>query len=637
MNGPNIYQRCLLGLRSGVPEEQEFALHHLVKVSYERGDKYKFEGFPYLAEALMEKALEITELVYGVKWEISLDEEDPAAPANTLNAAFGTSNLGDRIQSVMTTVLDEDLDTAASSRRLERLKEAILVIRNMVTLEDNAIFLAKFPLFKDFLTIALALPNQAKLTEYKQSALDILEMVTRYWALLPKDPLYLSLIPYLESADRGMLISALRSITRVGVDVPETHILTDVPLSTIERLLSLILLESDNELVEAALDILYGYTAIPENNKELFKKNFSLMPRMISRFTDLLLYQSVTREEPIMAKQPPKVAPIPATIPVIPPELHAHLLQFHEPERSSRWLRCCFEESPIDDITQIAIWQAYQGRFVQNNPVPAADFIKNVSSTFASAQAQVINGPQPRFIIKGIRPRRMLVDLHGRPLFKCLWEIAHPDMMDQASRMSQRHMCHTWATTRDKLFQHVLTDHLRLERTPEGQYSDTGTGTWACRWTHCKRRTTSTFTKAREFGAHLHMHIPETAEAMSKRVHELAHDVKEQDPVQMKHTYHYTAMDHTNHPCGIPWMSLMVMRNLARFANKHGKSFEGNKGVHPTTLLFGGHKHKLFMVLGFNRTLRELVVDLIQMIEKQDQEKKRGVKREHEDEEETSS
>jgi len=131
------------------------------------------------------------------------------------------------------------------------------------------------------------------------------------------------------------------------------------------------------------------------------------------------------------------------------------------------------------------------------------------------------------------------------------------------------------------------------------------------------------------------MHIPETAEAMSKLVHELAYDVKEQDPVQMKHAYHYTAMDHTNHPCGIAWMSVMIMRNLARYATKYGQPFEKD-GARLNQRLFGSHKKSLFNAFSLNRTLREHVVDLIQLIEKGDEEQKRGVKREHEDEDRIS-
>ncbi|KIW80177.1 hypothetical protein Z517_06792 [Fonsecaea pedrosoi CBS 271.37] len=630
LNGPNIYLRCLHGLESGLREEQDFALHHLVKVSFERGDKYKFEGFPHLAEALLEKALEITQLICGVKWGITYEEDDEGQPLNTLNAAFGTSNLLERIQAVHPKVVDKDLESAEFCERLDKLKEAVLVLRNMVILEENAVFISKFPLFRDFLTIALSLPNQPRIIEYKQSVLEVAEQVTRYWEMKPQDPLYMSLLPYLESDDRSMIISALRSINRIGLELADAHRLTDVPLSTVARLFSFTLLD-DNELLENTLDFLYEYTAIPENNTEVLSNAFHLLPNVIARLTSLLLYQSIIHEESVVAKPTPKAASVPASIPIIPPEVHAHLLQFVEPERSSRWLRCCFEESPTDDITQIAIWQAYQAKFAQNNPVPAADFIKNVSNTFVSAQAQVINGPTPRFIIKGIKPRRILVDLQGRPLFKCLWDMSRPEMQDPSGRVHPRNICPVWHTRRETLWNHVLTDHLRIEKLPDGRFKAID-GEWVCRWVHCGRQ--SAITKSNQLGPHLRVHLPSAASEQSNIIHALAQDVKDSDPVQMKHEWHYTAMDQTFHPCGIPWMSVMVLRNLARYANKHGQPFEKD-GVQLNERLFGAHKYGLFHVLSVSRTLRDYVSDLLRMIDEGQKNEKRGLKREHDDESES--
>ncbi len=638
LNGPNIYQRCLYGLRSGIPEEEEFALHHLVKVSCERGDKYKFEGFPYLAESLLEKALQITELVYGVKWDVTYDEDDEGLPLNTLNAAFGTKNLLERIQLTSTNVVDENVEDTDTSRKLDRLKETILVLRNMVTLADNAIFLSRFPLFKDCLTIAITLPDQPRLTEFKLSALEVLEHVTRYWALVPKDPLYLSLIPYMESSDRATLISAIRAINNIGIDTPEIHRLTDIPIATVNQLFNFTLLD-DDLLMETTLDFLYEYTAMPENNTELLTKIPWLLPRMVGRLTSLLLHESITREESIIARQPAKTSPLPCPVPTIANELYVELLRYHEPERSSRWLRCCFEESPNDDITQIAIWQAYQQRFVQHNPIPAADFIKNVSTTFSTAQAQVINSPvQARFIIKGIKPRRVLVDVHGRPYYKCLWHITHPEQGDQASRLTQKYLCSTWYSSREKLLAHLISDHMGIQRTVEGQFAEKDLPNHRiCRWHQCKHR--SPFATGREVTLHLSVHIPATPEAMSKLLHEVAFDGREPEPTTIKHHIHYTAFDtevHPPQPCGIAWMSVMILRNLARYANKHGQPFEKD-GVKLIEQLFGSHKYALFKNLASNKTLGNYISDLMQLLDKAENEEKRGTKREREEDGETTA
>jgi chromatin structure-remodeling complex subunit RSC9 len=631
--GPNIYQRCLQGLRSGIPEEQNFALHHLVKVSYERGDKYKFEGFPLLAESLIEKALEIMQVVYGVKWEVSYSHKEGTAPANTHNAAFGTPNLLERIHGLKRNIQDDDR-AEEGSERLEKLNEAALVIRNMLTLEENAILISRFALFRDFLAIAISLPAQSRLAEFKHYALEMAEQVTRYYFMQPRDPLYLAMLQHLESPNRAMVLSALRAINRIGIELEGVFRIGGVSLSTIERIVSLVLLESDDELVEACLDFIYEYTAIWDNTSQILATNPDLYIKFIPRLVLLMNHNPTTTKEEILSK--PKVQKFQTTpsIPLIPAELHQQLLQFPEPQRSSRWLKCCFEESRDDDITQIAIWQAYQGRFQHNNPIPAAEFIKNVSSTFSTAQAQVINGPQPRFIIKGIRPRRILVDLQNQAYFKCFWENTKPDPHDPSSRHSQRHICTQWQPTRRGLWTHILQDHLAIPREPDGRFANTADGEYRCRWTGCLRSTP--FTKPNEIGVHLRSHIPDTIEAMSKLILELAGVGEDKEPEVTRHISYFTAIDPDGHPIGISFMSVMILRNLARFANKHGAEYEKG-GSRLMDRLFGSVMRDLWHAFSLNRTLRGWLGQLIAMIEKGEIEEKRGVKRELEGEEGVTS
>jgi chromatin structure-remodeling complex subunit RSC9 len=609
MSGPNIYLRCLYGLRSGIADEQDFALHHLVKVSYERGDKYKFEGFPLLAESLLEKALEITELLYGFRWHISYDIPESTKTINTLNAAFGTPNLLERLKSLVLQASALEPETAEFMQKLDKLNEAALVIRNMVILEENAAFISKFALFRDFLLIACNLPALPQLTEYRQYSLEMTEQVTKYWDMLPDDPLYLTLLQHLESNDRGVIICALRAIYRIGMDTQSTHHLANVKLSTIERMTAFTLLESDDELTAAALEFLYKFTASLDNVNFVMSSDPDLLLRSIPRLVTLLLHNAIPVEEKILishAQAPPKNTNIPA----IPTDLHQQLLQFPEPERSSRWLRCCFEESPQDDITQIAIWQAYQGRF--QNAIPAADFIKNVSNTFATAQAQVINGPTPRFIIKGIRPRRTLVDMSGNPQIKCLWEVARSELYDQTARLAGRHLCNQWLSSRENLWSHMLIDHLGLQRREDGKFAQDTEGTYTCKWLNCLR--SSSMSTSFEAGKHVKIHLPESAEAAAK----IAEGVYK-EAEYTKHTVYHTQTDEKNHPCGIPFTSVLILRNLARFANRRGHDFSVEKGKSKVSAMdrfFGHVKPGLFHTLCVNRTLASWLTDFMKMVEK---------------------
>ena len=208
IRGPNIYIRCLYGLRSEIREEQEFALHHLVKVSFERGDKYKFEGFPQLAESLLEKALEISTLIHGIKWTVSYEEGAGLHEGDVLNGSFGTDGLYERLQTLPVLADKGVLEPTDFSHMLIKLNEAALVIRNMVMLEENGLFLSKFSLLRDFLIIALNLPQQERLAEFRQYVLEIAEQTTKFWELESTSPIHQSLVKNLTSEDRGVVLSS---------------------------------------------------------------------------------------------------------------------------------------------------------------------------------------------------------------------------------------------------------------------------------------------------------------------------------------------------------------------------------------------------------------------------------------------
>jgi chromatin structure-remodeling complex subunit RSC9 len=619
MNAPNIYIRCLYGLRSGVLEEQEFALHHLAKVSFERGEKYRFEGFPLLAESLLEKVLEITQLIYGVEFDITYDSDNSTSKPNTLNASHGTPDLLNRLRTLDIKIAADEMETADFARRMEKLNEAALVIRNMVFLEDNASFIARFPLFRDFLIIALNLPSQPRLAEFQHYALEMTEQVTRYLNMEPEDALYTSLLSKLSSYDRGTLLSALHAIMRIGINTSSTHELRDVPIPVLQRLVAMLLLEGDDQLTSACLDFVYQYTATPANVKAVLASSPDLFSRLTPRLVTLMLHNATLSEEKLLVKAPQKGFSSTSSIPNPPQDLLATLVHLPEPERSSRWLRCCFEESRDDEITQIAIWQAYQGRFAQHTPFPAADFIKNVSNTFSHTQAQVINLPQPRFIIKGIRPRRILVGPSGENYFKCLWELPTPsEPYGSYQKPSSKMLCESWHSTRKELWTHLLSTHLGIHLSGDESLSNSNSTIYRCCWQGCTRNLP--FNTPNEAGIHLRQHVPKSAEAAAKA--ELAGG---KEAEFAKHSWYMTPTDEKGHPCGIPYMSVMVLRNLARFAMRNPAALAPKKGegaatsipekVTLTEVLFGHVKGELWNAVSVNKTLVFFLSDLIKMIE----------------------
>lgn len=525
--GPNIYVRTLQSLRSGIPAEQEYALHHLVKISHERGDKFKFEAFPMLAEALVDYILSITSEYYDIHWKVDYMESDKSI--NALDGINGTPGLVERIKSMPRIDVADELEPRDKVMHFEKCKEAALTMRNLSLMDDNAKYLSDMADVRDMLTIIMSLPNDPRLVELKHYMLDVAEMVTRFWVMPENDPLYRILLDeVLRSTDRGMILTALRATCRISMNLKENNNLHSVPITIIEKLSCYLLLQ-DEELVGASLDFLYQYTAVPSNVAILLFHSDTPMFQSAPLIKELcrhLRYGEVefTTKTLLQAAIPE----IPADkIPDVPNDLLRQLLQMDEPERSNTWLKCVFEEHKDSEITQIALWQAYQARFtpyshgaIPNAPglLPAAEFIKNVSLIFETATAQVVAGQTSKFIIKGIRPRRTPVDTHGQPYIRCRWHAPNAEKP-----------CSEFFPTSKSLHFHIINTHMGIERIADAEGSmtwDTSDGRTVdesidCHWAGCHRFTTGNTTCRLErtklqLAKHINVHLPGRADPKPK-------------------------------------------------------------------------------------------------------------------------
>lgn len=600
--GPNIYVRILLSLRSTVPAEQDYALHHLVKISHERGDKYKVEAFPTLAETLIEYALGVSSLFYNVRWEVDYTEKK--FDLNTLDGINGTPDILQRIQSLKRIDTSDELEPEELAHKFTKVNEAGLALRNLTTLEENAQYLSTLPQLRDFLSIVLNLPSSDRVTELKLNVLDIAEEVTKYWSMDVSDPLYRSLLNQIETSnDRGFIIRALRAICNTSLEREASNQIRGVPVSIIKRLFEWLLLE-DEELMKACLDFLYQFVAIPDNVGLLIANAEKLsLPAVMTQFGQLLQHRIEEVTEKVLVH--PAIPPAPAKeIPVVPLELLNQFLQCDEPERSNRWLKSVVEENPESDITQIALWQAYQAAFSrfstpQKGLLVASDFIKNVSTVFAGANAQVVTGPSSKFIIKGIQPRHVPIDAHGHTCLQCKWKPPSQDV------------CSKFFLTAADLYYHFLGTHLGLSRGEDNHWippNDSNIETTSklsdCYWDACHHfsrvggsdHPPSSGRLSRHFRQHLPYGSTKTPKSPSSSQ---AHDEeknnnnnnKQQPPyalvtsftpeeLELKPTpenfplgrpaiykeikYEITPVDEHGEPAGIALCALLVLRNIAR-------------------------------------------------------------------------
>ncbi|KAI9663570.1 MAG: Chromatin structure-remodeling complex protein rsc9 [Trizodia sp. TS-e1964] len=600
--GPNIYVRTLFALKSGIPEEQDFALHHLVKISHDRGDKYRFAAFPGLAKALLEKVLEISSLFYEVSWDISYEEDRKPDPY-VLNGTHGTPDLLQRIKSLNPLDVLDGMETQEFTNSLTKINEAALVLRNMVMLEENAEHLSQLGLARDFITIALNLPWTPSVVEIRHYAIEIAEQITKYLSFKPDDPVYTSLLAHLDTNDRGAILTSLRAISRISMNLDENNRLKGVPIETVRNIFEWTLLE-DEDLVHACLDFLYQYTAVAENVQLLLNQmNLESLINLINHLVRLLLFNAKTLEVRTVAH--PAFREKPATqIPALPKELVDVIITYDEPERSAHWLRSCFEDDPESEITQIALWQAYQARFSEHSGpqrmlLAAADFIKNVSTTFPGANAQVVAGSNPKFIIKGIKPRHIPLGIKGLTYSPCLWQ------GDGSGK------CDFLTLEPKEMWYHLIQEHLKIPKLDDGKWNfdNTDNQTYYCQWGDCKKFGTKGTSSVYEVGMHVKTHLPDAPDkAGLKQKHNSTREVEYRSTI-----YHNTITDERGDASGLPLSSALVLRNLARNLPKPEPGLEVTDGGW-MAMLFKPVEPQLWFVMAHNKPLMGYMADLTETI-----------------------
>lgn len=292
---------------------------------------------------------------------------------------------------------------------------AVLILRNLALDPKNSQLLANTPRCVSLVERGLKLSKGvSRFSEMKSYCVDIAEAISFHINIESADhPFFKSILFILESdcEDRGILIPALRALSRLVVR-DENNVLgsgefENGELDNVLRYLTV----DDDELISAALDLLYQFTLRQDNCSTLLS---SLYSREICS-TQLVRLLRWKLHEPTMdyIRVPRRTLPSP---PILPEWIVNELLEFEEPDRATNWIRASYINDPAGEVTQISLWKAYETQFESYSRqgrklLPAVEFIKNVTSAFDDCQAMVVNLPDQtrKFIIKGIKPREFPV------------------------------------------------------------------------------------------------------------------------------------------------------------------------------------------------------------------------------------
>ena len=622
-------------------------------MSHERGDKFKLEAFVGFAEALIEQCLKIGSLFYDVDWKISWlgYAGDEIKEIDTLDGIDGTPDVLERIQRLTPLDTSTELHSPKFLHRLQKCTESGLVLRNMSMLTENAQYLSEHWPLRDLLSIILSLPSRDYVIELKHYALDLAEQLTKFWTFESDDPLYVLLLQQLEEGqDRGAILTALRAICRISMNLEEPNRLQNISVKVITSLMNWTLLD-DDELIEACLDFFYQYTAVSENVAILLDKTdigeIPLIP-FINTLGRLLLHNSNDLVSKRLLAET-QLAEANDDVPEVPQDLLEQLITIAEPERSSSWLRACFEEHADSHMTQIKLWQAYQNRFqLFSNPskplLQAAEFIKNISATFTGTSAQVVTTENPpKFIIKGIRPRRTPKDTKGRTYIPCLW-------VDPSKKQdpSSKETCGSFYPNPEQLFTHIVKDHIGLTK-------NISNGKWEfekvrrqakelkyrfnCHWADCQHfAKTKGIDSPYKVGMHVKTHLPAQGDIAAqqskhnsvKRRKLLGSEVrikadkrfekyigKDLPPIYQEFGWENTATDERGHATGLPLTAVLVLRNLARTVPRAMTGVENNRSTKAwMDYLFLPMMNRFNQVSAVNRVLAPNIYDLLETIDK---------------------
>lgn len=554
-----------MALRSGLREEIDWALHELVRMSYELGDDIRLEGVNGLADCLIDKIS-------------SLFSHIPNTTPGKKRPAY----------------------INFQPKEYDKVLEAMLILRNAALQEENAIYLAlRVPRTKITVEKILGLPCQEypELMELRYYGLDVAESIIPFITIAGEDDaLYIAMKQLLMSPERSSLILGLKALARMAVNDENNSLLQDISLDASVRVQQLLLLEDDEELVNAALDFLYQYTTYKSNVQTLVAKSGG-MNKLVDSLVRLMGYGGKEQRVTInVLKRMIPLEKLNAEPPALSQEILSGLLKLNEPERCIQWshtvraksnsrVKTCYEEAPNEDITQVSVWQAYQNRFYPYSNAPMckpilqpAEMIKNVSVAYPAANAMVFDAPEgKRFTIRGVRPREFARGLDGVQGFGCKWTL-----------------CGTVGKGTKGLWEHILEAHLGVKRnpppTPPPPTANTNGTTpvenghppdseedkmqldtpptparsthspikpvpQICRWKNCNRDF-SRDSLAR-FASHVKTHIPtENLKIFS---------APKQDPFsKFDVTYRKTGTDERGEATGVPVTAGLVLRNLMR-------------------------------------------------------------------------
>ncbi|GAA5841446.1 hypothetical protein JCM11251_007141 [Rhodosporidiobolus azoricus] len=573
---PGSSNRLVLSIRSTVPAEVDFGLDRLVQISSLDPDLLRLSEFPGLLDGLVGlvreyverrkadrarggAALDLAQAVLGEEPRAAVRDRAAAAALVLRNLAPVKGSMevvlgSKRLKNLICEVLDEGAGDGAQAEETTELRLYLLEVLEAVA--DK---------------IPLALPGHA----ITPDALDNDEEDDSRPPPQPEplDSPAVRLFPLLVALtrlnDRALVLASFRCLTVLSTNnksdpvfallaydsvppLPKPH---PHPIQTAIELLPL----ADAELTTAVLDFIYQHTTLASNVVlfstrpellgilRLLCSKFHIKGKLENVSIDLRIAKTDgTQWHESLPKRHPKTAQAQAVTDAdsaLSSEELASILRMPEPARCIAWMRLAYETDPAGDVTQVAFWKSYETLFSRNQgpgipPIlSASEVIKLASDGHPTATPVVLDGPDRKFVIRGIRMRKR-PDLSSP--YRCRWTGCATNPV-----LSSPLAC----------YHHIRDDHLVASSAP------------SCAWQGCSYTPSQTDASLRlgELSLHLRAHIPALSPSTSTQSSADLADL----PSVLLHERHHAERDSTTKDltaAGASLLSVLIVRNLARTA-----------------------------------------------------------------------
>ncbi|CAJ0747774.1 21586_t:CDS:2 [Entrophospora sp. SA101] len=489
--------RILLALKSQLANEIDWALDTLLKVSIDQMIKFKLDKIPELLDIFL------THLSNFYTQVTDLYEANQHSTESTVDDYFNDLN---------------------NYLHLQRATQIFLILRNLSFYNYNAELMSFNKLVQKFVMEALTLPAFLKFPQIRIYCIEIIKSMSHIIKLnSSEDELLVVLRRLIFSDDIALVIHSITAMSCLAGNEQNSEFIKDVDSRAVQHLVNLLLIDDDEELSKAVLELLYYLST----SEETASRMVEYAPGNLVRLLIGYLRHGSSVESQIHERIPP--------IERRPPQLHGDFESLIEP------LRTAYEESPFDGVLQTDIWFAYRDQF-QNSQcpmMPAAEVIKLVNRVFPDSSAIMVTASDGsyKYMIQGIRPILSKDEIQqDNPLYNCKWADCQEASFEDES----------------KLMEHLVIEHLSERK----QYT--------CNWLNCNRFSSGTENITTVI-AHLKTHFPIQPEDEDSKKHKRRPDiVNKYGRNNGIYTYKtYVKSDNIGDAIGIPLLASLVLRNLS--------------------------------------------------------------------------